>query len=310
MQDLLNSESDDEISLRELLITLWAYKLFIAGTCALGVLFSGYYVQNADEEFTSTAIFKLDQSKSSGISLSGEIGALASLVGYGNGVAKSILSTDQVTGRIFIEKLDTKLNFQADPYFNTYNPNSLDPLWKSLIKRAIGWQKSSSDPQEAMWQGIVAKYTKSIVLDETPDGAIKIVVTHINPQRAAEIANAIMNEVIYLEKNKKDTEQDQQLSYLSNTLAKALRDLEVSQSKLKEFALKNSALPLENFAAGSLQLDALREQLSRASELHEAVAALSLMLQNKTTDQRNYMALRQQFPIVDQVGVPQGLGTK
>ena len=308
MQDSLNSNSDDEIDLRELFITLWAYKLFIAGTCALGVVFGGYYALNADKEFTSAAIFKLDQEKSGGISLGGELGALASIAGFGGGLAATILPTDQVTGRIFIEKLDAKLNFQADPYFNTYNPNSVDPIWKSLIKRAIGWQKSSTDAQEATWQGIVAKYSKNVVLDETPDGSVKIVVTHVNPQRAAEIANVIMDVIISTAKNKKNTEQDQQLSYLSNTLAKALSDLEVSQSSLKQFALENSALPLESFAAGSLQLDGLREQLSRTSELHEAVAALSLMLQNRTTDQKNYLALRQQFPIVDQVEFRRVLG--
>ena len=165
---------------------------------------------------------------------------------------------DQVTGRIFIERLDAKLNFLADPYFNTYNPKSLDPLWKSLIKRAIGWQKSSIDTQEAIWQGIVAKYANSIVLDKTPNGAVKISATHVNPQRAAEISNTIMGEIISTLENKKNTEQDAKLSYLSNTLAKALSDLEASQSSLKQFALENSALPLESFAARSLQLDGLR----------------------------------------------------
>ena len=308
MQDYLKPESNDEIDLRELFITLWAYKLFIACACALGILFGSYYALNAEKEFTSTAIFKIDQSKSGGISLGRELGALASLAGFGDSTADSILPTDQVTGRIFIEKLDAKLNFQADPYFNTYNPNSLDPLWKSLIKRAIGWQKSSIDPQEAIWQGIVKKYTKSIVLDETPDGAVKIVVTHVNPQRAAEISNTIMDEIISTLENKKNTEQDAQLSYLSNTLAKALSDLEASQSSLKQFALENSALPLESFAARSLQLDGLREQLSRTTELYDAVVALSSMLQNKTTDQKSYLALRQQFPIVDQVEFRRVLG--
>ena len=87
---------------------------------------------------------------------------------------------------IFIEKLDAKLNFQADPYFNTYNPSSVDPIWKSLIKSAIGWQKSSTDAQEAIWQGIVKKYSENIMLDETQDGSVKIVATHVNPQRAAD----------------------------------------------------------------------------------------------------------------------------
>ncbi|MDC0108747.1 Wzz/FepE/Etk N-terminal domain-containing protein [Amylibacter sp.] len=308
MQDLISSESNNEIDLRELFITLWAYKLFIAGTCALGVVFGGYYALNADKEFTSVAIFKLEQETSAGVSLTGELGVLANIAGFGAKTASTVLPTDQITGRIFIEKLDSKLNFQADPYFNTYNPNSVDPIWKSLIKAAIGWQKSFADAQEATWQGIVAKYSKNVVLGKTPDGSLKIMVTHVNPQRAAKIANVIMDEIISGTKNKRNTEQDQQLSYLSNTLARALSDLEVSQSNLKKFALENSALPLESFAAGSLQLDSLREQLNRASELHDAVAALSLILQDNTTDQNAYLALRQKFPIVDQVEFRRVLG--
>ena len=307
MQNKLSSKYNDEIDLSELFITLWAYKFFIAGTCALGIIFGGYYALNAAKEFSSSATFKLDLSDSGGISIGGELGVLASLAG-GTRVTKSSLPIDQVNGRIFIQNLDAKLNFQADPYFNTYDPNSVSPVWKSLIKRAIGWQSSSINAQEAVWQGIVAKYANSVVLDETDDGSLVVAVTHENPERAAEIANVIMNEIISNEKKKKNTQQDQQLSYLSNTLAKALVDLEVAQTNLKEFALKNSALPLENFAAGSLKLDALREQFLRTSNLREAVAALSIMLQNKTTGQNDYMALRQRFPIVDQVEFRRILG--
>ena len=308
MQDSPTSNAGDEIDLGELFIALWAFKLLVACTCALGIVLSGYHALHVDKKFTSAAIFKLDQQQSGNISLGGQLGALASIAGLEGGRTASIFLTDRVAGRIFIENLDAKLNFQGDPYFNNYNPNSVDPIWKSLIKRVIGWQKSPTDVQEAVWQGIVASYSKNVVLDETPEGSIKIVVKHVNPQRAAEIANVIMDTIIFEEKNKKNTVQDQQLSYLSTTLAKALKDLEVAQSKLKAFALENSALPLENFAAESLQLDTLREQLSRTSELHEAVAALWIMLQNKTTDQNNYLALRQQFPIVDQVEFRRVLG--
>ena len=308
MQDLLNSVPNDEIDLRELFFTLWAYKLIIAITCALGVVFSGYYVLNSDKIYRSYAIFKLDQEKSNGITLGGDLGALASFSGLAGGINSSVLPTDEVTGRIFIQSLDPNLNFQADPHFNTYNPNPIDPIWKSLIKRAIGWQKQSNNTQEAIWQNIVRAYSKNVKLNETENGSIRVAVTHVNPQRAAKIANAIMNKIITDSKNKKDTEQNIQLSYLSNTLAKALNDLEISQSNLKEFTLKNNALPLESFTAGSLQLDALREQFNRASELHEAVAALSLLLKNKTKNQSDYLELRQKFPIVDQVEFRRVLG--
>ena len=151
MQDLLNSESNDKIDLSEFFITLWAYKLLIACACALGIVYGGYYALNANKEFTSTAIFKLDQQVSKGISLGEELGSLVDLAGFGGGLTVSGLPTDQFAGRVFIEKLDAKLNFQADPYFNTYNPNSVDPIWKSFIKNAIGLQKSSTDTQEAIW---------------------------------------------------------------------------------------------------------------------------------------------------------------
>jgi len=308
MHHLLNSESNDEIDLRELLITLWAYKLFIAFSCILGIMYGSYYALNATKTYSSIAIFKLDKKTSSSIPFRGDVGALASLAGFQSGLNSSALPLDQVSGRVFIQNLDTKLNFQADPYFNTYSPNSIDPIWKSLIKRAIGWQKPSNNAHEATWQGIVASYKKNIVLNKTKDGSIKITATHKNAQRAANIANTIMNTIISDTKNKNIAEQDQQLSYLSSTLAKALGDLEVSQSNLKEFAIEKSALPLESFAAESFQLDALREQFSRASELHEAVAALLLILQNGAKDQKDYLALRQKFPIVDQVEFRRVLG--
>jgi uncharacterized protein involved in exopolysaccharide biosynthesis len=307
MQNLLNSESNNEIDLHELFIILWAYKLFIATTCALGIIYGGYYSLNTVKKFSSTAIFRLDQRNSGGNSISGELAKLAFISGtnYGN---NGILSVDQFTSRVFIQSLDAELNFQADPQFNTYNPNVVDPIWKSLIKVAIGWQKPSTNVQETIWQSIVAGYSDSVVLDETKNGVIKITVTHVQPKRAAEIANVIMNKIIASEKNKKDTAQDQQLSYLSSTLAKALIDLEVSQSRLKEFTLKNSALPLESFAAESLQLDALREKFNRTSELHEAVEALLLILPNGTKDENDYLALRQKFPIIDQVEFRRVLG--
>ncbi|MDB4078054.1 Wzz/FepE/Etk N-terminal domain-containing protein [Amylibacter sp.] len=309
MQDSLNSKPGDEIDLREFLIFLWAYKLLIVSTCILGISYSLYYFQNAKKIYTSAAIFKLDQEEAMGFSFNKKtLGPLASIAGISDSVTSSELPIDKVRGRVFIQKLDAQINFQTDPYFNTYNPKLVDPSWKSFIKRTIGWPKPSTDVQEAMWQSIVRAYSKNVVLDGTKEGSAKVVVTHVNPHRAAEIANAVMNTIISTAKIKKTTKADLRLSYLSNTLAKALGDLEIAQSRLKEFTLQNSALPLESFAAGSLELDALRLQLKRSTKLHDAVAALSLMLQNKTVDRDDYLELRQQFPIVDQVEFRRVLG--
>jgi uncharacterized protein involved in exopolysaccharide biosynthesis len=309
MQNSLNSKPDDEFDLRELFIFLWAYKLLIVGSCVLGILIGFYNVQNTHKTFTSSATFKLDTDSSMGFSFGeGNLGPLANLAGIGSQINNLSLPLDKVSGRIFIQKIDAKLSFKTDPYFNTYNPNSVDPVWKSYIKRIIGLQKPSNDAEEAIWQSIVGNYSRNIALTATKEGSAKVVVTHVDPQRAAEIANGVMNTIITTAKIEKIARQEQRLAYLSNTLAKALGDLEMSQSNLKEFTLANSALPLENFAAGSLALDSLREQLKRTTNLHEAVAELSLMLKNKTVSKDNYLELRQKFPIVDQVEFRRILG--
>ena len=303
------SLSEDEIDLRELFMTLWTYKLFILSSCVIGIVLGIYYLQNIEKEFTSTAIFKLNKNVSSNnFSQSSQLSAFASLAGFSNKNDNSALPVDQVSGRIFIQKLDAKLNFQDDPYFNTYNPNSEDPIWKSLIKRAIGWQKSSPNVEEAIWQSIIKTYSSSVLLSETEDGSAKIMVTHVKPQRAADIANVIMDVIIFEKNIKTKKQQDQWMSYLSNTLANALGDLEHVQAKLKDFSLENSALPLESFAAESLELNALREKLKRSNKLYEAVTALSLMLQNNTTTQDDYLRLRKKYPIVDQVTFRRVLG--
>ena len=59
MQDYLKPESNDEIDLREYLMAIWAYKLFIASTCVLGLIFGVYKALDASKEFKSIAIFKL-----------------------------------------------------------------------------------------------------------------------------------------------------------------------------------------------------------------------------------------------------------
>ena len=309
MQDYLNSTPENEIDLRELFIALWAHKLLIAGSCALGILCGFYYIQDTDKKFISSVTFRLGDDETMGFSFSKkDLGPIAGFAGIGGNSQNSALPLDQVKGRIFIQKLDAELNFKADPYFNTYNPKLVDPIWKSLIKRAIGWQKSSTDAQEAIWQDIVKNYSKNVNLSETKEGSAKIVVTHVNPHRAAKIANGIMNKIISNATIEKDTKQKNRLSYLSNTLAKALSDLEVAQTNLKAFTLENSALPLENFTAESYKLDELREQLKRSTKLHDAVVALSSILQNKITNQDDYLKLRQQFPIIDQVEFRRILG--
>ena len=308
MQSTQDLVQDDEIDLRELFLCLWAYKLFIIGACALGIFFGAWYALNADKNYTSEAIFKLDSGQGGGVSLNGNLGALASIAGLGGSGSGAKLPKDQIRGRIFIEKLDEQLHLRKDPFFNKYNPNSADPSWKATVKRLIGWQTPFPNHSEAIWQSVISTYNNVVTFDQSKDDTVTIMVKHEKAQRAAAIANTVMNLIISNSLDKKSIEKDNQLNYLSATLATTLSEVEVSQSNLKSFAMENTALPLENFTASSLKLDRLREKLIRASELYAAVAELLVLLQENKVNQEHYLLLRQKFPIVDQADFRRVLG--
>ena len=59
-----------------------------------------------------------------------------------------------------------------------------------------------------------------------------------------------MEEVKQLVEFESDKEQELRLTYLSETLADALQDMEEAQKNLKQYALENSALAQENFISG------------------------------------------------------------
>ena len=83
MQDTPNSNSNDGIDLRELVLILWAYKFLIASICALSIAYSGYYALSLKKEFTSIAIFKLDSEKSGGFSYGSDLELLNKFAGFG-----------------------------------------------------------------------------------------------------------------------------------------------------------------------------------------------------------------------------------
>ena len=136
---------DDEIDLSELLAALWCHKLLILLFTGLSIFLAGHYTITTEKKFTAKSIFQIEQNdSSSGFNLSGELGALASLAGFAGAQATS--STDvlleRATGREFIIDMKAKFSIDRDIYFNTYNPDHKDPLWKAAIKKIIGWQKN------------------------------------------------------------------------------------------------------------------------------------------------------------------------
>ena len=139
---------DDEIDLGELFAALWSHKFLITLCTSLSIFLAGYHAIKTEKKFTAKSIFQIEQNDSnSGLNLSGELGALASLTGLAS--MQAISSTDtlleRVTGREFIIDMQRKFSLDRDLYLNTYNPDYKDPLWKATIKNIIGWQTTEKE---------------------------------------------------------------------------------------------------------------------------------------------------------------------
>ena len=108
MNQDINNNGDNEIDVGEIFLTLWAYKFIIILTTTLSLAFGLQYFLNTEKKFTSSAVFRLSgSSPDNSMSSNG----LASLVGISVlGSQAKILNKEEITGRIFIEELNIKLN--------------------------------------------------------------------------------------------------------------------------------------------------------------------------------------------------------
>lgn len=297
--------SDNVIDLKEYLLVLWAYKFLIIFMSTIGIFCSVIYVQNHNKIYLSNAIFKI-ASFDNPIS-DKNTDFLKSLSGFG--VASVInLPIDKINGRVFMKLLDEKVNLKGDTFFNSYDPTLIEPYWKTLIKDTIGWKNEKHNEEEVIWQKISKVYSRNIKLDGTLDGSARISVKHVDSLRASEIANTIMQMILQAAEAENNQNITDQLNYLSKSLAGALDDLEKSQSKLKAFVIENGTLLLEDFTAGSVQLNILRENLARTNELYDAIKKIIFLINNKKTKYNDYLLLRKEFPVVDQVEFRRILG--
>jgi uncharacterized protein involved in exopolysaccharide biosynthesis len=306
MQDNFKKTLDDEIDLNEFFNVIWRSKFFIVIACAIGLFLGGYHASTTNKEFTASASFKLSKPEKSG--LSDQLSIIKSITGVGN-LSGSSLPINEIMGREFIVLLDGLIDLRGDTFFFDDKPTYKDPAWKSIIKNMVGFQSVVADPNEVMWQNIIRVYRSNIdISSSTEEDAIVVSVTHESAIRSAEIANTIMKTIIQNQRNRSSKDQIKQLNYLSETIADALFDTEVASSKLKKFLLENNSKPLENFTQKTLRLDSLRQQFTKTTEILNALAKLSLLLDAGLITQSDYELMRNKFPIVDQVEFRRLLG--
>ena len=268
-----NYQNEDEIDLSELFASLWSHKILIALITGISIFLSGFYALTTEKKYTANAVFDIEQSNSKGLSLGGELGALASIAGFGSSVGSGTdLLLERIKSREFILEANQKLALSDDKFFNSYNPDAKDPAWKALIKTLIGWQTPDRTKQLMVQEAVIKGYLGSVAASSTGAGAIQISVTHTNPELASDYANGLMELVREMIEDQDNTSKAFRLSYLAETLADALQDMEAAQSKLKEYALQNSAAAQENFVSGQCKARHTESREKRSRRIYDSSA--------------------------------------
>ena len=302
---------DNEIDLGELFAALWSHKFLITLFTGLSIFLAGYYALTTEKKFTAKSIFQIKQNDaSSGFSLSGELGALASLAGLSGMQAttsKDVL-LERAVGREFIIDMKTKFSIDQDLYFNTYDPDYKDPFWKAAIKKIIGWQATEVEKNAIIEGNVRSKYRANVLFEVTDGGAIEISVTHANPQKASYYANNFMEEIRQMVEEESDASQELRLNYLSETLADALQEMEEAQKNLKDYARKNSVMAQENFISDSLKLDEIRMEKRKVQEIADLLFVIENFIKSGNLDSKSYEVLRLSNPLVDDIDFRRILG--
>ena len=300
---------ENEIDISEIFAILWSHKIVIFLITVFSIFLAGYFALTSNRQYTAKAIFEIKQENTASFNLSGELGALASLAGFGNtGSSDSRILLERMSSREFILKFSDKASLRKDPFFNTYDPNHVDPLWKATLKKLIGWTTVTSNYDAAVEKTIIYNYNEFISARTTDSGAFSVSVIHENPNLAAKYANDFMDYTRTLVETENRKAQELKLSYLSETLADALQDMEAAQQNLKEYALKNSALAQENFISGSLKLDALRMEKREVMDISKVLNVVSNLIQSGNTSNEAYNNLRSTYPLVDDIKFRRILG--
>lgn len=299
-----NTLENHEIDLKEIFLSIWAFKAVVAFVCGLSIAASGYYLATEDKVYSATSTFTLTTNGGpAGLaaSITAQLGGLASLAGLPSGTGSSNGALiERVTSREFILEVANELDLYSDKMFNGFDPNVTAPSWKIFIRSLLPKNDLNQDVAALIDWNVISSYRKFISIEESDTGSISVTVLHKTPRRASHIANFLVDKIIKMTRYENLDQVDGRLRYLSRTLADASEELSAAQDALKEFSLVNSAQAIESFAAGSVILDEMRAERERAEERLQAVLAVKTVLIKGAPSQQDYLRLREEYPPLDQ----------
>lgn len=258
-QTLAPRPDDDEINLLDILLVLVKHKKLIIGSCAVTFVLACIITLLMPNIYTATARLLPPQKESGGLSaMMGNMGGLAALAGIDVGSG---------AGDLYVGMLESRTI--ADAIIERFD----------LMKK-FDWETRTESYKEF---GKLAKFGL-----EKKDGIISIQVDSEDPQLAAEIANAFIEELkgLNVQLNLNSTSLERQ--FLEERLRVVRADLLVAEERLKFFQEKNSTIKIDE------QARTIIESIARLKgELASKEVELGVILSFQTEQNPQVKALRE-----------------
>ncbi len=257
--DPVNYQADDEINLLDLLLVLARSWKLIIGVCAATFILACLYSLTLPNIFTASARIMPPQQEKGGLSsmISG-MGGLASLAGISAGASSAEVYVGMVNSRTIAD---------------------------TIIERFDLMNRFEWETRSGAYKGLNEKISASV---DKNNGFITISVDDEDPQFAADVANALVEELRKLNQQINLNTAGRERVFLEERLELVMADMTAAEDALREFQEKNKAIRID------AQASAVIDSIARLKgEIASKEVELGVLLTTHTEQNPRVRALRE-----------------
>ena len=261
-----STEMDDVIDLGALLSVLWRGKWIIGFITVLAVLAGGYYAYVAATPlYTAKSVVMLETREERVTDLESVIGGLSGDSSVINSEAEVLRS------RSLLKKVVAQLNLERDPEFNAaLRP----PEWQDQVKARIRGAIASLLPAtpdtapavdeypDAQTEALVNALLARLTVRNIPQSLVfEITVKTEQPQKSARIADKVAELYVLNQIEVKFEATEQATTWLTERVTQLQTELELAESRVKDFTASTALVNAESLQAQERQLKELRDRI-------------------------------------------------
>ncbi|PJE36147.1 chain-length determining protein [Pseudooceanicola lipolyticus] len=261
-----SAEMDDVIDLGALLSVLWRGKWIIGFITVLAVLAGGYYAYVAATPlYTAKSVVMLETREERVTDLESVIGGLSGDSSVINSEAEVLRS------RSLLKKVVAQLNLERDPEFNA---DLRPPEWQDQVKARIRGAIASLLPAgpettpavdeypDAQTEALVNALLARMTVRNIPQSLVfEITVKTEQPQKSARIADKVAELYVLNQIEVKFEATEQATTWLTERVTQLQTELELAESRVKDFTASTALVNAESLQAQERQLKELRDRI-------------------------------------------------